>query len=116
MGRSLRITYSGAHYHVTLAQKIGIYLVHRKSGARLKELGAYFGKKDTAIAQTARRLKLFDAQTGLVRLLATTEKIRLLLLIHRYFSASDFIALSISLLWSSFLLRVLSTLFLISNM
>ena len=40
-----------------LAQKAGIYLAHRYSGARLKELGAYFGKKDSAIAQTSRRLK-----------------------------------------------------------
>jgi len=40
-----------------LEQKVGIYLAHRYSGARLKELGAYFGKKDSAIAQTTRRLK-----------------------------------------------------------
>lgn len=40
-----------------LEQKVSIYLAHRKSGARLKELGAYFDKKDAAIAQTTRRLK-----------------------------------------------------------
>jgi len=40
-----------------LEQKVSIYLAHRKSGARLKELGAYFDKKDSAIAQTTRRLK-----------------------------------------------------------
>jgi putative transposase len=40
-----------------LEQKVGIYLAHRHSGARLKELCAYFDKKDTAIAQMARRLK-----------------------------------------------------------
>ena len=39
-----------------LEQKVGIYLAHRRSGARLKELGAYFNKKDSAIAQTTRRL------------------------------------------------------------
>lgn len=42
---------------VRLEQKVGIYLTHRHSGARLKELSAYFDKKDTAIAQTTRRLK-----------------------------------------------------------
>jgi hypothetical protein len=31
-------------------------LCHRYSDARLKELGAYFNKKDSAIAQTTRRL------------------------------------------------------------
>lgn len=40
-----------------LEQKVSIYLAHRKSGARLKELGAFFDKKDSAIAQTSRRLK-----------------------------------------------------------
>ena len=37
--------------------KISIrHLCHRYSDARLKELGAYFKKKDSAIAQTTRRL------------------------------------------------------------
>jgi putative transposase len=40
-----------------LDQKVSIYLAHQHSGARLKELSAYFGKKDTALAQTTRRLK-----------------------------------------------------------
>ncbi len=39
-----------------LEHKISIYLAHRHSGAKLKELGVYFGKKDTAIAQTTKRL------------------------------------------------------------
>jgi putative transposase len=39
-----------------LEQKVGIYLAHRHSGARLKEVGTFFGKKDTAIAQTSRRM------------------------------------------------------------
>jgi hypothetical protein len=39
-----------------LEHKVGIYLAHRRSGARLKELGEYFNKKDSAIAQTTRRL------------------------------------------------------------
>ena len=38
-----------------LAQKTAIYLAHRYSGARLRELGTYFGKKDSAIAQTTKR-------------------------------------------------------------
>jgi len=41
----------------SLEQKTAIYLAHRHSGARLKEIGAYFEKKDTAVAQTSRRLK-----------------------------------------------------------
>ncbi len=40
-----------------LERKVGIYLAHQHSGARLKELSAFFGKKDTAIAQTTRRLR-----------------------------------------------------------
>jgi hypothetical protein len=39
-----------------LANKVGIYLAHLYSGARLKELGSYFGKKESAISQTTRRL------------------------------------------------------------
>ena len=39
-----------------LERKICIYLAHRHSGAKLRELGAYFDKKDTAIAQTTKRL------------------------------------------------------------
>ncbi|HEY6873958.1 MAG TPA: transposase [Geobacteraceae bacterium] len=46
----------GALGDAKLEEKIGIYLAHRHSGARLKEIGAYFGKKDSAIAQTSRRL------------------------------------------------------------
>jgi putative transposase len=40
-----------------LERKVALYLAHQHSGARLKELSASFGKKDTAIAQTTRRLK-----------------------------------------------------------
>lgn len=40
-----------------LEQKVGIYLAHRRSGARLKEIGEYFNKKDSAIAQTTKRLR-----------------------------------------------------------
>lgn len=47
----------GVFGDTSLEQKAGIYLAHRHSGARLKELGAYFGKNDSAIAQTTRRLK-----------------------------------------------------------
>lgn len=47
----------GVFGDTSLGQKAGIYLAHRHSGARLKELGAYFGKNDSAIAQTTRRLK-----------------------------------------------------------
>jgi putative transposase len=47
---------SGIFGDAGLEQKVGIYLAHRRSGARLKELGEYFNKKDSAIAQTTRRL------------------------------------------------------------
>ncbi len=46
----------GALGDAELEQKVCIYLAHRYSGARLKELGEYFVKKDSAIAQTTRRL------------------------------------------------------------
>lgn len=47
----------GTFVDAGLERKTAIYLAHQHSGARLKELGAFFGKKDTAIAQTARRFK-----------------------------------------------------------
>lgn len=46
----------GALGDAKLEEKIGIYLAHQLSGARLKEIGAYFDKKDSAIAQTSKRL------------------------------------------------------------
>jgi len=46
----------GALGDAKLEQKVCIYLAHLYSGARLKELGEYFVKKDSAIAQTTRRL------------------------------------------------------------
>jgi putative transposase len=46
----------GSFEDAKLEEKISIYLAHRHSGARLKEIGEYFGKKDTAVAQTSRRL------------------------------------------------------------
>ncbi|OGR01153.1 MAG: hypothetical protein A2505_10065 [Deltaproteobacteria bacterium RIFOXYD12_FULL_55_16] len=38
-----------------LARQVGMYLCHRHSGKKLKEIGALFGVKETAIAE-ARRL------------------------------------------------------------
>lgn len=57
-----------------LERKISIYLAHRHSGAKLKELGAYFCKKDSAIAQTTRRLKgEMDGDKNLKKLVDSLE-------------------------------------------
>ncbi|MBU1565404.1 MAG: hypothetical protein KJ630_07230, partial [Proteobacteria bacterium] len=39
-------------------KNIGIYCCHRYSGAKLKELGDYFGISGAAVSQTSRRLVL----------------------------------------------------------
>ena len=46
---------AGVFGDIGLEQKAAIYLSHRYSGARIKELGAYFGKKESAISQASRR-------------------------------------------------------------
>ena len=62
-----------------LERKISIYLAHRHSGARLKELGAYFDKKDSAIAQTTRRLTSEMARDVNLKLMVDSlqEKLKL---------------------------------------
>lgn len=45
-------------------QKAGIFLAHRFSGARLKEIGEYFGKKESAISQASRRFAAEMAADG----------------------------------------------------
>ena len=53
---------------------ISIYLAHRHSGAKLKGLGASVEMKDSAIAQTTRRLKADMAvDSNLKKLLSTLE-------------------------------------------
>jgi putative transposase len=46
---------TGVFGDIGLEQKAAIYLSHRYSGARLKEIGSYFGKKESAISQVSRR-------------------------------------------------------------
>ena len=40
-----------------LAEKAAIYLCHRYSGAKLREIGGRFGVKDSAVSQASRRFK-----------------------------------------------------------
>jgi len=39
-----------------VARKVAIYLCHRHSGARLREIGARFGIGESAVSQESRRL------------------------------------------------------------
>jgi len=64
----------GAFGDVKLEEKISIYLAHRHSGSRLKEIGAYFGKKDSAVAQTSRRL--VSEMAGNVKLKKMLESLK----------------------------------------
>jgi len=41
-----------------LSQKAGIYLCHKYSGAKLKEIGERFGIKESAVTQSSRRFAL----------------------------------------------------------
>ncbi len=54
----------GAFGDARFEQKAGIYLAHRYSGARLKEIGAYFSKTESAISQTSRRFAVEIADDG----------------------------------------------------
>lgn len=40
------------------ARNVSLYLCHRYSGARLREIGEYFGLSDAAVAQASRRLRV----------------------------------------------------------
>jgi histone H3/H4 len=40
-----------------LAEKAAVYLCHRYSGAKLREIGERFGVKDSAVSQSSRRFK-----------------------------------------------------------
>jgi REP element-mobilizing transposase RayT len=58
-----------------LEQKACIYLAHLYSGARLKELGEYFGKKESAISQGSRRFAAELANDGkLAKAVVSLEK------------------------------------------
>ncbi|MCM2266109.1 MAG: hypothetical protein NDI73_13055 [Desulfuromonadales bacterium] len=57
-----------------LARQVGMYLCHRHSGKKLKELGALFGVGETAIAE-ARRLLTRKLQADR-QLASTVEKVR----------------------------------------
>lgn len=54
-----------------LAKKVGIYLCHRYSGFRLREIGERFGLSDAAVAQASRRMKLACENDETVRKLVT---------------------------------------------
>ena len=47
-----------------LAEKAGIYLCHRYSGARLREIGVHFGIGESAVAQASSRFAQNLAKDG----------------------------------------------------
>jgi hypothetical protein len=58
-----------------LNQKMSIYLSHRYSGMKLDEIGAYFGKKGSAVSQSSRRFKeTLGGDKGLRGILNRIEK------------------------------------------
>jgi putative transposase len=58
-----------------LNKKMSIYLSHRYSGMRLDEIGAYFGKKGSAVSQLSRRFKeALGGDKGLRGILNRIEK------------------------------------------
>ena len=58
-----------------LAKKVGIYLCHRYSGARLREIGERYGLSDAAITQASRRMKVACEHDETVRkLVAEVEE------------------------------------------
>lgn len=54
-----------------LSKKMSLYLCHRYSGAKLKEIGDYFDMKDAAVSQASKR---FATQVGKDRALRKTVK------------------------------------------
>ncbi len=62
-----------------LERKVGINLAHRYTGAQLKEIGTYFGKKESAISQASRRFAAeMAADEGLVKaVLSLVGKLKL---------------------------------------
>ena len=58
-----------------LEEKAAIYLCHKYSGAKLKEIGKHFGVKDSAVSQSSRRFALeVDQDKDLKKILAIVEK------------------------------------------
>ncbi len=65
----------GAIEDPRLSQKVAIYLAHRYSGAKLKELEKHFGKKESAISQTSRRLVMaMSRDAALQKVVARLEE------------------------------------------
>ena len=58
-----------------LAEKISIYLCHKYSGAKLKEIGELFGIGQSAVTQTSRRFaKQMDGDETLTKLVGQLER------------------------------------------
>jgi REP element-mobilizing transposase RayT len=49
------------------ARKASIYLAHRYSGARLKELGVYFGLSESGVSQLSRRFEVWMDKNEMVK-------------------------------------------------
>ncbi len=58
-----------------LAKKVSLYLCHRYSGRKLKEIGGYFGLGESGVSQASRRVRMkIEADKKLRRKVKDIEK------------------------------------------
>lgn len=50
----------------SLSRKVSIYICHRYSGARLREIGEHFGLSDVAVSQASRRMRVTSEKDAAV--------------------------------------------------
>ena len=67
----LEITGSVIKENEKLATKVAIYLCHRYSGAKLKEIGKRFGVKESAVSQSSRRLAVEQGKDKKLQIMVT---------------------------------------------
>ena len=59
----------------SIRKKAGIYLCHRYSGAKLKDIGRYFEMKDAAVSQASKRFaQQIEKDKSLKNALERTEE------------------------------------------
>ena len=54
--RILEVVSNGPFADDGIKKKVGIYLCHRYSGAKLRDIGSHFEMKDAAVSQASKRL------------------------------------------------------------
>jgi REP element-mobilizing transposase RayT len=69
--RILEITGSVFNQDEKLAAKVAIYLCHRYSGAKLKEIGDRFGVKESAVSQSSKRFEVEQGKAKKLQVLVT---------------------------------------------